>query len=105
MKTMLSEPAEVTTSPFFQKNCTRCSGQMTHELCIDIQSDSGRTNFWAFRCIQCGDIVDEVILQNRSRSVFGPNAMLAVEAVGGRSVIGTPPTIGARQGTKMSLCP
>jgi hypothetical protein len=54
---------------------------MTHELCIDIQSDSGRTNFWAFRCIQCGDIVDEVILQNRSRSVFlGPKAMLAVEA-------------------------
>jgi len=105
MKTMLSEPAEVTTSPCFQKNCTRCSGQMTHELCIDIQSDSGRTNFWAFRCIQCGDIVDEVILQNRSRSVFGPNAMLAVEAVRDRSVIGTPPTIGARQGTKMSLCP
>jgi len=53
---------------------------MTHELCIDIQSDSGRTNFWAFRCIQCGDIVDEVILQNRSRSVFRPKAVLAVEA-------------------------
>src|SRR5437763_10334869 len=80
MKTMFSESVEVTTSPCFQKNCTRCSGQMTYEMCTDLQSDSGRSNFWAFRCIQCGDIVDEVILQNRSRSVFRPKAVLAVEA-------------------------
>jgi len=53
---------------------------MTHEMCTDLQSDSGRINFWAFRCIQCGDIVDEVILRNRSRSSYRPNAMLAVEA-------------------------
>ena len=80
MKTMLPKPTEVTTSPCSQNNCTRCSGQMTHEMCTDLQSDSGRTNFWAFRCIQCGDIVDEVILRNRSRSSYRPNAMLAVEA-------------------------
>ncbi len=80
MKTMFPKPTEVTTSPCFQNNCTRCSGQMTHEMCTDLQSDSGRINFWAFRCIQCGDIVDEVIMRNRSRSSYRPNAMLAVEA-------------------------
>ena len=51
---------------------------MTHEMCTDLQSDSGRSNFWAFRCIQCGDIVDEVILRNRS--LFNPEAMLVVAA-------------------------
>ena len=79
METILSEPAKVTTPcQFTQTNCMRCSGRMTQEMCIDLQSDCGRTNFWAFRCIQCGEIVDEVILQNRSRSLFVPKTMLAV---------------------------
>src|SRR5512140_768569 len=73
MKIIFSEPAEMTTSPCTQKNCTRCSGQMTHEMCTDLQSDSGHSNFWGFRCIQCGDIVDEVILQNRA-SIFERSA-------------------------------
>ena len=80
MKTMLAEPAGVATSPYSQNNCTRCSGHMTREMCIDLQSDSGRINFWALSCIQCGDIVDEVILTNRSRSSFRPKTMLPVAA-------------------------
>jgi hypothetical protein len=53
---------------------------MTQEMCIDLESDCGSSNFWAFRCIQCGELVDEVILQNRSRSIFRPTAIPAVEA-------------------------
>lgn len=48
--------------------CERCSGYMAPDMCADLQSDSGQCNFWALRCVQCGDIVDEVILRNRSRS-------------------------------------
>lgn len=81
MNSMLVESAGVTIRPYnIQHNCTRCSGHMTREMCIDLQSDSGGINFWAFRCIQCGDIVDEVILQNRSRSIFQPIRLVAVEA-------------------------
>ena len=51
-----------------QHACVRCNGYMAPDMCTDLQSDSGQCNFWALRCIQCGDIVDEVILRNRSRS-------------------------------------
>ncbi len=50
------------------QTCERCSGYMAPDMCTDLQSDSGQCNFWALRCVQCGDIVDEVILRNRSRS-------------------------------------
>jgi len=33
---------------------------------MDIGESLGGYWFWAQRCIQCGDLVDEVILQNRS---------------------------------------
>ena len=78
MNTMLSEIAGCTTKKFIQQNCKRCNGNMDHEMCIDLESDSGHCIFWALRCIQCGDIVDEVILRNRS--LFNPEAMLVVAA-------------------------
>ena len=48
--------------------CQRCSGYMANEMCTDLQSDSGYSTFWVSRCIQCGNMVDEVILRNRSSS-------------------------------------
>ena len=79
---MLAEPAGVTTSPYFQQKCATCSGHMNRVICTDIQSDNVGINFWAFRCVQCGDIIDEVILRNRSRTVVSrpTPTMLAVEA-------------------------
>lgn len=38
--------------------CLRCSGFMVLEPCFD---------FLAWRCVQCGDVIDPVILQNRQR--------------------------------------
>lgn len=48
-------------SPF----CTRCGGLLVDERCMDIGESLGGYWFMAMRCVQCGDIIDEVILQNR----------------------------------------
>ena len=66
MNTMLTKTAAVTAGRGTQPSCMRCSGNLEHEMCIDLESDSGCCTFWAFRCLQCGDIVDETILRNRA---------------------------------------
>lgn len=78
MNTMRSLAAGLTTRKSTRSTCTRCSGQMAHEMCIDLESDTGQSICWALRCIQCGDMVDEVILRNRS--LFNPETMLAAAA-------------------------
>lgn len=45
--------------------CHRCDGLMAREFCFDIQDETGNYGFWAFRCMQCGEILDPLILQNR----------------------------------------
>ena len=39
--------------------CPRCSGLMVVEWCQDL------SNHRAQRCVQCGEVIDPVILQNR----------------------------------------
>ena len=46
-------------------SCTRCGGLLVEERCMDIGESLGGYWFMAMRCVQCGDIIDEVILQNR----------------------------------------
>lgn len=60
------------------KSCGRCGGYMESEMCIDLESDNGHSTCWVLRCIQCGDIVDEVILKNRS--LFNPDGVLVAAA-------------------------
>ena len=78
MNRMLSQITGVTTKakPSAQQSCLRCSGYMTHELCTDLDSDSGYSTFWAMRCVQCGNIVDAAILRNRSL----PNSEILCDA-------------------------
>ena len=45
--------------------CSRCGGLMVAEQCFDLLSDSGHLDFLARRCVQCGELVDPVILKNR----------------------------------------
>jgi hypothetical protein len=78
MNTMISETTGMTKRMFTQQSCNRCSGYMEHELCIDLESDSGYSTCWVLRCVQCGDIVDETILRNRS--LFNPEAVLVAAA-------------------------
>lgn len=45
--------------------CHRCDGLMSKEFCFDLQDETGNNGFWALRCMQCGEILDPLILQNR----------------------------------------
>ncbi len=45
--------------------CRRCGGLMVMEPCMDFWDDT--THVMARRCVQCGDLIDPVILQNRGR--------------------------------------
>ena len=45
--------------------CWRCGGLMVTEQCFDLLSDSGYLDFLARRCVQCGELIDPVILQHR----------------------------------------
>jgi len=47
------------------ERCVRCGGLMVTEQCFDLLSDSGYLEFLARRCVQCGELIDPVILQNR----------------------------------------
>jgi hypothetical protein len=78
MNTMLSQTTGLTTKKSTRQSCRRCSGHMVHDMCIDLDSDCGYSTFWAHRCIQCGDMIDEVILRNRSLS--NPEAVSAAAA-------------------------
>jgi hypothetical protein len=40
--------------------CNRCGGIMVHEKFYGICE-----HFWGWRCLTCGEIVDQVILENR----------------------------------------
>jgi hypothetical protein len=47
--------------------CSRCGGLMVTEQCFDLLDESGHRDFRSRRCVQCGDFIDPVILQNRQR--------------------------------------
>jgi len=44
--------------------CQKCGGLMSYESFISQEVD----DFSGWRCISCGEIVDEVILKNRAKS-------------------------------------
>lgn len=46
--------------------CTRCGGLMVNDVCLDLLNDTSELECTARRCVQCGDIIDSVILRNRS---------------------------------------
>ena len=45
--------------------CTRCGGLLIREGLFDLFDDTGHMRRWARRCVQCGDIVDPLILKRR----------------------------------------
>ncbi len=55
--------------------CTRCEGRMVHERFQYLLDNEGRYNFMGWCCLNCGEILDHLIITNRwnqSRSV-GPS--------------------------------
>jgi hypothetical protein len=45
--------------------CMRCGGLMVNDFCMDVLNSVGESRFDAKRCVQCGEVVDPVILENR----------------------------------------
>lgn len=45
--------------------CTRCAGLLIRERLLDLFDETGQMRRWAWRCVQCGDIVDSLILKHR----------------------------------------
>lgn len=46
--------------------CHRCQGLLVHEFCSDLQDGTGEIGFWALRCLQCGELLDPLILRHRT---------------------------------------
>ena len=57
-----------------EDRCPRCSGLMVAEWCLDLSDHAAQ------RCVQCGEIVDPVILRNRgAQQRNGDRFLLPVE--------------------------
>lgn len=44
-------------------SCSRCQGMMVGDRALD---ENGRADQFVWRCVACGDIIDPVILINRT---------------------------------------
>jgi hypothetical protein len=55
----------VSSTSKHESTCARCGGLMVTDFCMDLLFCIGETEFPAKRCVQCGEIVDPVILRNR----------------------------------------
>ncbi len=53
------------TKTYSADRCPRCSGLMVAEWCEDL------SDYHAQRCVQCGEVIDPVILHNRG-ALQGP---------------------------------
>ena len=60
-----------------ESTCTRCGGLMVQVYCLDVLGSIGESEFAAKRCVQCGEVVDSVILLNRQ---LGQKPMIAERA-------------------------
>ena len=55
----------VSSAVHYESICTRCGGLMVSDFCMDLLNSTGELEFAAKRCVQCGEVVDPVILRNR----------------------------------------
>ena len=58
----------VSSADHHEMTCTRCGGLMVNDSYTDILNNVGEFKFSAKRCVQCGEVVDAVILRNRATS-------------------------------------
>jgi len=45
--------------------CSRCGGFMVSHWCMNVNYDAGGMEILTQRCLQCGEVIDPVILENR----------------------------------------
>jgi hypothetical protein len=51
-----------------ESTCTRCGGFMVNDSYLDLLNNVGESKVSTNRCVQCGEVVDPVILRNRAVS-------------------------------------
>lgn len=52
--------------------CARCSGLMVFEQFISKTASNAVYGYEGWRCVVCGEVIDEIIIKNRNRVVI-PN--------------------------------
>ena len=52
--------------------CTRCRGCMIRDQFMDLRDDTGQLNFFAWRCLNCGEVLDGIVLKHRTILQAGP---------------------------------
>jgi len=52
--------------------CLRCQGLMVPDLFMELLDKSGKEHCKGWRCVNCGDLLDPVILQNEARRSVKP---------------------------------
>lgn len=53
-------------------SCQRCKGYMIREAFIDLRDDTGHLSFDGWKCINCGEVVDPVVLTHRIEGPTNP---------------------------------
>lgn len=53
-------------------SCQRCRGCMIRESFVDLRDDTGQLMFEGWRCLNCGEVVDPVVLTHRMESSSAP---------------------------------
>jgi len=48
--------------------CSRCAGRLVETFCISPAEGIAEFQIPVLKCLQCGDLFDETILENRYRS-------------------------------------
>lgn len=52
--------------------CPRCKGCMIRDSFIDLRDDTGRVRFEGWRCLNCGEVIDPLVLTHRMESPSAP---------------------------------
>jgi hypothetical protein len=55
------------TESDFVMGCPRCHNLMVEETFVDWETSPSVSSFTGWRCLICGEILDPIILQNRTR--------------------------------------
>ncbi len=67
------------SSALLRSTCLRCGGLMVNEFYMDVLDTVGELKLPAKRCVQCGEVVDFVILINRQQEQQPMTIQLAAE--------------------------
>ncbi len=64
-ETAHATPTTKMVDPRHSDTCTRCGGFMVSHWCMNVNYDAGGMEILTKRCLQCGEVIDPVILENR----------------------------------------